>query len=476
MGRPRVTVLSDDEVESIHLSSIDVLEHVGMIVPVEETLGLLKNAGADVDFDHKLVKFPEYLVQECLNKAPSTIRLYDRKQASYVELGCGKPPVYMSGDGVLYVHDLETGERRRGTLRDHQDMVRLVDALENIQTVGGEAIDPVDVPTELSKLHMWAAAFENTSKHVTVYQGNGLESADAIRMASIITGGQDELRRKPIISFMACLPQVLCFERGFLEGLIQTARHGIPVIVHSGGMASATCPATLAGTLVQCNAEVLGGITVTEIINPGAPVIYLNWGRTFDAKAENVSLCSPEFALLRIAIGQLAEFYNLPSSSMGWTADSKILDVQAGWEMFATFISAMTAANHLAGTLLDGGAIADFAALVIHNELAGIAERMFRGIEVSPDTLAVQVIGELGAGPGHNYMSTRHTREHYRKEQWLGYKISERRKWESWKAEGGASAYHKARDEAKRILATHVPEPLPADIQREIDAMLVRKG
>jgi trimethylamine--corrinoid protein Co-methyltransferase len=292
---------------------------------------------------------------------------------------------------------------------------------------------------------------------------------DAIKMGSAVAGCEEDLVKKPIFNFLAALGQPLTWDLNFIKGFVEAARHGLPVMVHSGVMAGATGPVTLAGTLALSNAEILSGITIIQMVNPGTPVIYTNYARIFDMKAGNVCLAGPEFALLRLAAGQLARQYHLPYTCAGFSTDSKTLDVQNGFEMYVALMSLMAGANVLLGGHLDEGAAIDPLSWIVDDEVAASYLRIMRGFEVDDLTLALDVIKEVGVGPGKNFMTNKHTHDHLRQEHWLDYSITERRTYRAWELDGAKDTKQKAKERLKEKLKSYKPDPLPLSVQTEID-------
>jgi trimethylamine--corrinoid protein Co-methyltransferase len=447
-----------------------------MILPKKNALDIMKQHGAQVDYDRKICRFPRTLVEEFIKKSPTKFVFGARNSKNKLAFEKGKThPLLMGNLGATYVTDLETRERRLGTLRDVEEFNKVTDGLENTFFGGSESVTPSDVPPHLAQYYSWIAAFKNTSKHLILYESGSQAVKVAVEMASAILGDEQKLKDNPIISFFACAPSVLGIEEKLLDGIMASARFGLPLVANSGPASGATGPGTLAGTLALSNAEVLGTITLVQILNPGTPVTYCTYARTFDMRAENVSLASPEFLLLRICQGQLARYYNLPSTASGLSSDSKLLDVQSGYDKSIGLISILSgAADLLTSDSIDGGDLADLAELVVNDEMMAAYLRVIKGIEVNERTLAIEEIERIGPGLGNNFLDSKFTLQNFRKETWLDYKITERRKWVIWNRDGAKSAEAKAIDRAKEILKNHEPEPLQSDVEKELHLIVDR--
>lgn len=473
MSRPRLVFLSEQQKHLIHNSSLHLIENCGMVVPDKDLLEILRQHGAQVDFDRDICRFPRTLVEESIKKCPPKIVLNARNPKNGVTLEKGGSPRFAPNIGATYVNDLETRKRREGILRDVGEFNRVIDGLQYVD-FGGEIVVPSDVPPHMAQYYSWIVAMKNTSKPLLFYQPDSFAVKIAIEMGAALLGSDTRAQISPLFSFVACLPQVLGFEASLLAGVSESARNKIPLFIQSGPASGGTGPGTLAGTLALSNAEILGGITLAQILSPGTPVVYMSYARIFDMKAENVSLASPEFILLRICQGELASYYNIPSAASGLATDSKILDTQAGYDKSIGLLSMLSGNELIVSDSLDQGDIADLAELVINDELAAAYLRVWKGMKIDEETLAAEEIARVGPGLGHNFMSSKYTMDHFRSETWLDYRISERRKWESWDRDGAMTAEMRAIERVREILEKHRPEPLPSGTVEELESILTR--
>ena len=291
---------------------------------------------------------------------------------------------------------------------------------------------------------------------------------DTIRLASIVAGGEEELKKRPMLLGFHNPVSPLQHSKELTEGLMVYAKYKQPVSIAPEAQAGATAPITLAGLLTQQNAEVLSGITIAELTNPGTPVLYGAVSVPLDMKTGNIALGAIEVGLINAAAAQLARYYGLPSRGTGGTTDSKIPDIQAGFEKAATLLMAASAGINFiydAAGALESTLTASFEQAVIDNEICGMVARALRGIDVNDETLAIDVIENVG--PGGQYLSQKHTLKHLKKEQYIP-KIIKREKREDWERAGSKDLWKVAREEAKKILKEHQPEPLDKDIEKEL--------
>ncbi len=460
-------LLSKEEIEMIHKTSLKILQQTGVKSENEEILTHFSKIGAEVDFEKGIIRFSPTLVEDAINKASSKVFLCGREEKNDLNLE-GKKVYCGTGGAALNVLDLETGERRESRLKDIADIAKLVDALDNIHFY----LRPVvarDISSEYLDVNKYYAALSNTSKQV-MGSAYTLESAlEVISMAEEIAGGKEKLRERPIISFITSfIKSPLQLTDPTVLVLMKIAEEGMPVALSTGPMAGSTSPVTLAGTLAQVNAEQLCGMILTQSINPGTPVIYGAIPSIADMRTMNVSHGAIELGIFAAAGAQLAQYYNFPYYAKGGLTDSKIPDIQAGYEKGMTLLmAALAGANYIhdAAGMLESTLTVAYEQYVIDNEIIGMAMRALQGIEVNEETLALEVIDRVG--PGGNYLAETHTVKHMRSELFFP-KVSDRSSREEWISKGGKDARERAREIAKNILAEHKPLPIPSDIDKKI--------
>lgn len=470
MTRAKFEILSRDELMRIHEASLEILINAGVRVDDFAAREMLEQAGAQVDPRNGIVKIPESLVREALKKAPKEFALHGRDGASTLRLGQWDT-YFTTGGYATYVYDLSTGERREVTSRDLAEAVRIADALPNCDLVANLPAAPRDVSQTTLDRHQWAIGLTNTSKHI-LSEARGYDSVkDAVAMAAAIAGSMEELRKRPIITLDVTTISPLSHDRLQTEEIVGGARNGIPVSISPGPMAGATSPVSLAGTMTQANAEFLSGLVISQVASPGAPVIYACWARHLDQKTANVSMGTPEFALLRVCQAQLGRFYGLPTRGGGLVTDSKIVDAQSGYEKMATcLVPAMAGLNIVAGmAMVDSLNTMSYEQFILDDEIVGFARRILNGVDVNAEKIAADVIKSVG--PGGSFLGCKHSLKYFRDELWLP-RISDRTTWSQWHERGGMSAEVRARGVAKKVISTHQSSPLPADVERKIWAIV----
>ena len=310
-----VSVFTESELDDIHLGTLEVLERTGVFVEDGEARDILSDGGCVVDAETRMVRIPPHVVEDALRAAPSRITLYGRIPQNDVVLEPGRVAFTNFSEGIRVI-DLDTGEYRESTKQDVADIARLNDYLPEMDT-HEIAVGAKDVPPETAAVHNTEQQLLNTTKPLGIGPLSGLECRAIFRMCAEVVGGEDELRRRPIVYGGVCPVSPLKLPKDATEVIIESARWGIPNNILSMAMAGGSSPVTLAGTLVTHNAEVLAGITLAQLTEPGCPLIYGSSTTAMDLRLAAASVGSPEIALISAAVAQLARRYLLPSFVAG---------------------------------------------------------------------------------------------------------------------------------------------------------------
>jgi trimethylamine--corrinoid protein Co-methyltransferase len=456
--------LSKHQVEQIHETSLRILGKVGIEFRFEPALEVLKKGGARVDGER--VFFPARLVEEQIRKAPAEFTVYARNSDYDVVIG-GNHMAFVPGYGAAFVTDLDNG-RREGSLKDFENFVRLTDASSYQDICSGVFIEPTDVPPEIRHAQMIYTAMKYSAKP---FMGSamGLQGArDSIQMASILFGSQDQLSQKPRMISILCSLSPLVYDERMLGAIMEYALAGQPQLISSLAIAGATSPATLAGTLAVQNAEVLAGIVLTQLIREGTPVVISGASSSVDMHTGALSIGSPEMTLNTAATAQMARFYGLPVRSGGAVCDAKSPDAQASSESMMSLLAArfcgINFVLHSAG-ILESYNCMSYEKFIIDDEMCGMVKRIKKGYEVNSDTLALDVIKEVG--PGGHFLDKDHTFDHFRTEFYQP-QLSDRDDFVSWQASGSPQSMETANKKYKEILETHEAPEMPADVDTDL--------
>jgi len=460
--------LSQQEVEKIHYASLKILEEAGVLIHEDGFLKFLESAGLKVDYTEKRAKLPSDIVDECIKKTPKQLTFYARDRKCDVKFESGKIYAHPTG-GASNVLDLDTGDARLATRKDVEDLTRIVDALPNIHTQVMIAY-PNDVPERLRDVYAVDAILNNTRKNFDATPYTDASFKFIIEMIQAVQG-EEELRAKPIITASISPTSPLQFSTEVTKIMTRATKHNLPIAVLPCPVAGATSPVTLAGTLVQQNAEMLAGITMVQLLNPGNAVQYSP--RCILLEMRTGQACyGIEATMMNVGCVQLAQHYSLPCDVYGLDTDSKILDEQAGIERaMGGLLPALAGANSLSGAgCLEGGITTSYEQLVIDDEIFAMVFRAAKGIDVSEEKLAVDEIIKV-ARESLNFLEERHTLNHFRSE-YFRPKLANKDARDRWRKTGNKSLVELARQKVKEILDEHRPLQLEEDVKKKVDKIV----
>jgi trimethylamine--corrinoid protein Co-methyltransferase len=468
--QPTIKMLEQGEIEQIDEASRRILREVGIIVEKRDALEIFQDAGAEVNFENKLVNIPNDVIDSAIEKCEAYVNLYGRGDREPMSVG-GSNTYFGTTGFPTNLLDHDTGTYRSCLYKDLVAATRLADVLNPPDYILPN-IGATDVPAEYVDLYEFKAAITNTSKHIQA-QAQGKDNLrKIIAMAEYVAGGAESLREKPFFSILVTLTSPLSLRPDSTELIIGGAAEGLPLFIESGPMSGATSPATLASTLITANAELLSSIVLAKQVNSRVPVIYASWARTLDMKTGSVCVGAPEFGMLRVGTTQMAKFYNLPSGGGGTLTDSKWVDAQMGAELLSTSLLPMLCGTNLIQGmgLLGGMNSASLEAMAISSEIISYVLRIKKGIRVNEDTANIGIFKEVG--PLGNFLTTQHTLDHFRKEMWTpsGFDRSS-----ITVGEDKASSHFEnhTKHAIREALAAHQPPDLPEDCSQRLDEIIL---
>lgn len=478
MSGARLTVLSSDEVETLTNATFQLLESTGVLVREPRAHRLLLSAGAIGAPGEERVRIPQALLREALTKVPHEWTWYARDPARNIRVGEGGRTRLGPGSSCTNVWDYETNRVRPPTLQDATDMVRLMDALDfvdiNFTPVNKETDD---LPARWHESESLVRDLTNSGKPPVGPSYDGTMARDGVAIAAVLAGGEDALRKRPMVAGYCDPVSPLVHDRAMTETLIEYAAMGQPVFVTALDLAGASAPATLAGTLLQQNAEVLSGILIAHLVNPVAPVIYGSVSGIMDMKAGTAAVGGPEFSLLSVASVQLAHRFGIPCS-VGGQSDSKLPDAQAAIEKAATlFASTMAGADFvdLYFGSFEGFNTTCLEQMVIDHDIAASIFRFRDGIAMDEAHLGLDLLREVG--PGGNFLGNRtaltHTRRWMMTEDYFPV-VADRRSRFAWEKAGSPSMLDRAHQQAQKLLKEHQGVPMDPTMAADMGRVLER--
>ena len=472
MGLPggQYRPLSPQQIETLHAAALRILEKTGMTYEqgLEDTVQMLADNGASVDTERRNIKFPRGMISEQVAKAPEKVVLCGQDPKN--DLNLTENRVHLgTGGAAIKILDPETGDVRATTLKDLYDVSRLVDKLDNIHFLVRPCI-PTDIDEEDYDINMFYTCLSASSKHVMSGVNNEEGLHRVIEMASMIAGGVDKLKERPFISVItsfAISPLKLCTQSTLI--MQEANRNRIPVALSSAPMAGSTSPLTMAGTLVQLHAEQLAGITICQLTNPGAPLLYGGIPGMANLNTMGYLGGAVECGMMNAAIHQLAHHIKVPNYNSSGLSDSKVPDAQAGYEKaFTALLASMGGSNyihHSAGMLESMLTIAH-EQYVIDDEIIGNCCKVLKGIDCDAEHLALEVIDSVG--PGGNFMTAAHTMTHMRTEYYNGNGVTDRKSRDKWEKEGSLDIRKRALAIAGKLLSGPESSYISAETDKAI--------
>ncbi len=465
-----LVVISEADVEKIYRGSLDLLMNPGFYSESDLFLDIFSKGGAIVDRTTRTIRVPEELVDWAIRSAPKSFMLHARNDPERdLQIELGNTYFGMGGTSEPLLWDYELRCSRQPTKQDMANNTRVGHALSHINFVQTLCMSG-DMPTGHTFFHDFDAIFRNTTKPTVI---NVLErpfTRDLLAMTAAASGGEDILRQKP--SVLAMVTPVSPFKIAIMnEGIVDAVMAGVPIMYSPGPLMGATSPATVAGTVVLTNAEVLFGIVLTQLIKQGAPIVLKPDTDVFDMKTAQVTYGSPEQDLGKVAMVQLARCYGLPIYGLGGGVDSKLPDAQAAAEAMETLLmvslSGMTMCQSL-GTLAFG-MYGSPEMTVMCDEMVYMIKRIMDGFEVNDDTLALDVIRK--AGFEGNFLKQAHTARHFRKEMFFP-SLFRRQTSDEWSKAGSKAMDLVAHEKVLGILEKAGPIELPPGADAELERAL----
>jgi trimethylamine---corrinoid protein Co-methyltransferase len=465
----RLTLLSEEKCQAIYDAALTIIADIGMTVPHAEARDILVNgAGATVEAND-VVKIPRDAVAAARDTIPEMIHVYDRDGELAMQLG-GTNSYFGTGSDLMSIYDFETGKRRRCTLADTGRMAHLCDGLPNIDFIMSAA-HPHDVDAYASYLECFRAMVSNTTKPMVMTAAGVEDLAVMQKIAAAFRGGEDELRAKPYfiqygepVSPLQHAPEVL-------DKLLFCADKGIPLIYSPAPIAGATAPITQAGHIVQAVAESLFGAVLHQLRRPGAPLLTGMGPVKLDMNTVQALYNSAEYYTTILGITEMAKWLDIPNWGYAGTSDSQCVDVNAGIDITELTLLSMQAGSNLNHDIgyLDFGLTGSGELVVLTDEVISMNRRTLEGIEVTEETLALDVIA--AAGHGGDFLGARHTKKFVRGQQWKPTLLN-RDTQKNWEAAGSLTATDKAHQKLVDIMASHKPQPMAPEMKAKMDAMV----
>ncbi|GAB4183184.1 MAG: trimethylamine methyltransferase family protein [Thalassobaculales bacterium] len=470
---PPVEIVSADQIEAIHQASLTILEEIGMDFLDGDARDLLRQAGARVEEGSPRVRLDRGLIEQAIATAPAGFTLHARNPAHNLAFG-GDHVIFAQVASAPNCSDMERG-RRPGAQEDFRNLVKLAQSFNIIHCTGGYPVEPVDIHPSIRHLDCLADLAKLTDKAFHAYSLGRQRNRDALEIVRIARGIDDaRLDAEPSLMTVINSSSPLRLDAPMLQGIMEMSARNQVVIMTPFTLAGAMAPVTVAGALAQQNAEALAGIAFTQIVRPGAPVVYGGFTSNVDMKTGAPAFGTPEYMKSAMIGGQLARRYRVPYRTSN-TCAANTLDAQAAYEsVFSLWGAVMGGGNfilHSAGWM-EGGLTASFEKTILDVDLLQMVAHFLAPLEITPETLALEAMREVG--PGGHYFGAAHTQARY-KDAFYAPLISDWRNFESWRDAGSPTAIDKAGQLWKEALARYQRPAMDPGIEEELDAFVARR-
>ena len=466
---PQFSLLSESELQDIHLAALEVLRRTGIRFHHQEALDMLKDTGAFVS-DGNLVKFPARLVEDAIASAPGRIVMCDRDGAPAMFLE-GTKVYFGTGSDCLNFLDPKTGEHRKFTQEDIANGYRLCDALPNIHFVMSIGI-PCDVDPALTYDVQMALMLEHSIKPIVFVTNDKTSCQRAIDMAAAVAGGYEALKEQQHILLYSEPSSPLQQSETAVDKLLLMAEYELPVVHSPGPQMGATAPITMAGGMVMSLAEILSSLVVHQLKQPGAPFVFGAGLHHMDMGSAQICYGSPEFQLTKATVAELGRWYGMPTWGYAGCSDAKVMDEQAAVEATLSVIMAkLTGCNliHDVG-YMESGLTTSYEMIVLTDELVAMTDHVMKGIEVNDDTLMVEELDRVG--PGGQFLDTKETLKRFRS-FWFP-SLLDRKTRLPWLEAGATTLGQRLTAKVLEIIKEHQTKPLDPGKKQEVKEILAK--
>ncbi len=468
--RPVVKFLDDELLETIVVEARKVLGELGVEIHNDGILSMLSDHGARIDGPKNRAFLSDQIIDKALSAAPPTFKLYDTVGRETHDFS-GHNVHFTPGSAAINILDNDSNKIRQPTTADYVKYAKIVSRLDNIASQS-TALVPCDVHQNLSDSYRLYLSLMFCDKPVVT----GAFTIDAFNIMRdlqlAVRGTKEELRAKPLAVFSCCPTAPLKWSDVTSQNVVDCAASGIPVEYVSMPLSGFVAPVTLVGTLVQHTAETLSGVVISQLANPGTPVLYGGSPAVFDMRYETTPMGAVETMMVDCAYNEIGKYLKLPTQAYISLSDAKQLDAQAGLEssMGAT-LAALAGINNISGPgMLDFESCFSLEKLVLDNEIAGMALRMTRGIEPKDDFPALPIFKELLKE--QHLLISKHTRRYLREEHYLPGPTIDRANRSRWQEEGSLTLCERAHIEVEKLLADYEPSQLPEDVKADLTKLI----
>lgn len=470
MSAPRLQFLGKRSIERIIDLAHQLLWDPGVMIYAPFALEILAQSGAHVDQKRRIARIPAHLVQKALDTAPEGFKLHNAEGEIAVEYS-GDHLQFDPGSAAIFILDSQTRRVRKPVTADLVRHLKLAEGLEQLDAVS-TALVCSDVPEGIADLYRLYLVLKYARKPV-VTGAFAIQTLHLMyEMLLAVAGSVESLRERPLAVFDVCPSPPLLWSEITCQNLVDCARYRLPAELISMPLAGATAPATLVGALAQHTAENLSGVVIHQLTNPGAPIVYGGSPAIFDMRQGTTPMAAIETIMIDCAYTEIGKYLSLPTHAYLGMSDAKLLDGQAGLESaLGTFLGALARVNMISGAgMLEFESCQSEEKLVIDNEIIGMARRLIEGIATGEEMIPLKLMREVGHQG--SFLSTKHTREWFRRQQFIPSPVIDRRTRQAWESEDGKSIVERAQERAGEIIAAYQPKEIPSEVEKELTEII----
>lgn len=464
--RPKIRLLDDDLIEKIVAEAIELLCALGVEIHNEKVLSMLGDHGAQVDLGARHAVLTGDIIRKALDTVPGSFKLYDIHGGETHDFS-GDRVYFTPGSAALHILDHRTKEIRKPTTDDYVHYAKIVSQLGNIASQS-TALIPADVHPEISDSYRLFLSLLYCEKPIVT----GTFTIEAFRVMKdlllAVRGSEESLKEKPLAIFSCCPTSPLKWSDVTSQNVVDCAEAGIPVEFISMPLSGFMAPVTLTGTIVQHAAETLSGLVISQLVNPGTPVLYGGSPAIFDVRFETTPMGAIETMMIDCACSEVGKHLDLPTQAYISLSDAKRLDAQAGLESgIGAILAALAGINNVSGPgMIDFESCQSLEKLIVDNEICGMTYRLIEGIEPKEDFPAIPIFRELIEE--QHLLISKHTRRYLKEEHFIPGPVIDRANRSRWKAEGGMTLEERAHQEVERLISSYSPPELSEETKGEI--------
>jgi trimethylamine--corrinoid protein Co-methyltransferase len=466
-------VLAEDEKAQIHERTLKILSETGVQVNTEKGRKYLKDAGADVDKNTKIVRFPRSMVEEALKLAPKGFTLGARRPGWDLKMNSGDCALIPDGEGTSVI-DRKSGEHRPSTFKDCLEATRLMDALDEVGVFWDMAVRGDQGDSIPETVRYWAHVFRNFSKHVQDSSPSAEYSPWLLEILQAVFGDKETIRKTHPFSFLVCPQSPLIIEEQHTDAYLELIGWDIPIAVMPMPLMGGTGPGSMISMGILGNCEVLAMLCLTQVADPGTPFICAPVSASMNPRTGLYSAGAIENGLLSSAGIEMAKYYGLPVEGSGGSTDAFAPGIQTSYERSLNFLMPMLSWPDLivGAGLMGGSMVLSLEQLVIDAEVFRMAKQAHRGIPTHDEMWLDDVIQRVG--PGGNFLGEKSTAVSMRSGEWLIPNLGVHKTRQAWEDDGKKDVLEEAREKVEDILATHKPLPLGDDVEKELEKIYKR--